>query len=197
MSCRDARWYLRNSERRVPDGIVTIFWRSCFMSCVLQGLTLTSTKQRTKGSWCQSCYILKELFYELCLAGTHADIYETEDGGRCVLDAGGYIFNSEAHPIDPAALGDCIFYCKGQCWGSVTFWCGSGSADPHLWLKDPDPTSFFSDFKDAKQIIFFLFFSYNLPAGTLPSVLFFAKVLCKHFILQALFQSARHLYEKR
>lgn len=39
--------------------------------------------------------------------GTHADIHETEDGGRCVLDAGGYIFNSEAHPIDPAALACC------------------------------------------------------------------------------------------
>ncbi len=29
-----------------------------------------------------------------------------------------------------------------QCWGSVTFWygsgCGSGSSDPYLWLKDPD-----------------------------------------------------------
>jgi hypothetical protein len=47
-----------------------------------------------------------------------------------------------------------------QCWGSVTFWCGSGSADPYLWLMDPDPyptldpTSFFSDFKDAKKNIF-------------------------------------------
>jgi hypothetical protein len=41
-----------------------------------------------------------------------------------------------------------------QCWGSVTFWCGSGSPDPFLWLMDPDPdptpdpTTFFSDFKD-------------------------------------------------
>jgi hypothetical protein len=41
-----------------------------------------------------------------------------------------------------------------QCWGSVTFWYGleSGSADPYLWLMDPDPapdpTTFFNDFKD-------------------------------------------------
>jgi hypothetical protein len=35
---------------------------------------------------------------------------------------------------------------------------------------DPDPTPFFSDFKDAKEIIFFIYF-YNLPAGTLSSVL--------------------------
>ncbi len=25
------------------------------------------------------------------------------------------------------------------CCGSVTFWYGSGSADPNLWLTDPDP----------------------------------------------------------
>jgi hypothetical protein len=41
----------------------------------------------------------------------------------------------------------------------------------------PDPTPFFSDFMDAKE----LFFSYNLPAGILSSVLklkFLAKILC-------------------
>jgi hypothetical protein len=26
-----------------------------------------------------------------------------------------------------------------QCSGSMTFWCGSGSADPCLWQMDPDP----------------------------------------------------------
>jgi len=26
-----------------------------------------------------------------------------------------------------------------QCYGSVTFWCGSGSAELCLWLTDPDP----------------------------------------------------------
>ncbi len=48
-----------------------------------------------------------------------------------------------------------------QYWGSVTFWCGPGSADPYLWLMhpDPDPTSFFSDFKDAEKIIFHIFLS--------------------------------------
>ncbi len=115
MSCRDARWYLRNRGRRVPnascyilkelfyelfsagthadiyetedegflpDAKVAIVWRSCFMSCFLQGHTLISTKQRTEGSWCQLLYtVLKELFYELSPAGTHVDIYETEDEG--------------------------------------------------------------------------------------------------------------------
>jgi len=38
--------------------------------------------------------------------GTRATIHHTPHG-RCVLDAGGYIFNTEAHPIDPAALACC------------------------------------------------------------------------------------------
>jgi hypothetical protein len=25
-----------------------------------------------------------------------------------------------------------VHYWYQQCWGSVTFWCGSGSADPYL-----------------------------------------------------------------
>ncbi len=46
--------------------------------------------------------------------------------------------------------------CKmNQCWESMTFWCGSGSANPYLWLTNPDttpdPDPFFSDFKDAKK----------------------------------------------
>ncbi len=60
---------------------------------------------------------------------------------------------------------------------------------------DPDPTPFFSDFKDAKKK--FHIFSYTLPTGTLSSVLkisVFAKIL---FILQSLFQSAQHFYKKR
>ncbi len=44
-----------------------------------------------------------------------------------------------------------------------------------LWLTDPDPTPdptpFFSDFKDDKKNFFSIFFSYNLPAGTVSSVL--------------------------
>ncbi len=41
--------------------------------------------------------------------------------------------------------------------------------DPALALDPdptPDPTPFFRDFKDAKEIFFSIFFSYNLPAGT-------------------------------
>jgi hypothetical protein len=60
-------------------------------------------------------------------------------------------------------------------------------ADPYLWPTDPDN-------------YFFIFFSYNLPAGTFSSVLkikVFAKVFGKIFFLHALFQSYQHLYEKR
>jgi hypothetical protein len=34
--------------------------------------------------------------------------------------------------------------CGNQCCGSMTFWCGSGSADPCLWLMDPDRILLFS-----------------------------------------------------
>ncbi len=60
-----------------------------------------------------------------------------------------------------------------------------------LLLLDPDPTLDptlnFSEF-------FSIFFSYNLPAGTLPtlpSVLFFAKIFCLNFILQALYPDSQ------
>ncbi len=48
-----------------------------------------------------------------------------------------------------------------QCWGSMAFRCGNGSADPYLWLSDPnqDPTSnptlFFSYIKDANFLFYF------------------------------------------
>jgi hypothetical protein len=62
-----------------------------------------------------------------------------------------------------------------QCWASVTFWCGSGSGDPKLRITDLDPTPdlnpFFSDFQDAKKNFFSYFFSYNLPASTLSSII--------------------------
>ncbi len=40
-----------------------------------------------------------------------------------------------------------------QCYGSVTFWygSGSGSVDPCLWKIDPDPAIFVVDLLDANQ----------------------------------------------
>jgi hypothetical protein len=80
-----------------------------------------------------------------------------------------------------------------QCWGSVPFWCGSGSPDPYLPLMDPDPDTTLS------SVIIRMKKTYNLSTGTLSSVLkikFFAKILCLTFILQALFKYAQHIYEK-
>ncbi len=54
-----------------------------------------------------------------------------------------------------------------QCCGSMTFWCGSGSVDPCLWLMDPDsdpdadpdPSIFIIDLQDAnKKLMFFKVF---------------------------------------
>ncbi len=46
-------------------------------------------------------------------------------------------------PPPPSASGITFFPCLSsfQCCGSMTFWCGSGSADPCLRLMDPDPDS--------------------------------------------------------
>ncbi len=61
-----------------------------------------------------------------------------------------------------------------QCSGSMTFWCGSGSADPCLWLMDPDadpyPSIFVIDLQDAnKKLIFLKFFCIILFEGTFTS----------------------------
>ncbi len=58
-----------------------------------------------------------------------------------------------------------------QCWGSMTFWYGSGSADSYLWLMDPDPTPdltpFFSDYVFP---YFFLFHKRERSGGGSGSV---------------------------
>ncbi len=82
---------------------------------------------------------------------------------------------------------------RGMLW-VVTCWRGSGSADPYLWLMDPDPTPdpapFFSDFKDERKLIFSTFFPLtHSQAHSLSSVLktkclpkFCANILlCKHY----------------
>jgi hypothetical protein len=58
---------------------------------------------------------------------------------------------------------------RKQCSGYMTFWCGSGSADPCLLLMDPDPAIFVIDLQDAskKQIFYtiFLFDMYRVCTG--------------------------------
>ncbi len=43
----------------------------------------------------------------------------------------------------------------GMCCGSVTFWFGSGYADPCFWTMDPDLAIFVLDLQDANKKLFF------------------------------------------
>ncbi len=53
-----------------------------------------------------------------------------------------------------------------QCCGFMTFWCGSGYADPCLWLMEPDPESdpdpaiFVIDLQDANKKLLFLLITF-------------------------------------
>ncbi len=84
--------------------------------------------------------------------------------------------------------------CFKKCWWYVSFWCGSGSSDPYLWLMDPDPdpplhpTPFFSDFKDANFFhIFFLQLQLTLRHIVFSLTnLIFAKILCSHIFFASI-----------
>lgn len=54
-------------------------------------------------------YLLFDPTHFLHGGGTEGDgsWEEGGEGGQCVLGAGGFIFNTEAHPLDPAALYCC------------------------------------------------------------------------------------------
>lgn len=62
--------------------------------------------------------------------GQHGTIIKTPNG-ECVIDAGGYIFNTEAHPIDPAAL-----HCCSQVPQMTLFDLGSITANKKLFQGD-------------------------------------------------------------
>ncbi len=76
-----------------------------------------------------------------------------------------------------------------QCWGSVTFWCGSGSGspDPYLWLMDLDPNPTLQN-----QIFFFVFFlitcprpqAHHIQSKKLNFVLKFCvnMLFCRHYL---------------
>jgi hypothetical protein len=61
-----------------------------------------------------------------------------------------------------------------QCCGSMAFWGGSWSADPCLWLiePDPDPAIFITDLQDASKK---LIFEHNFSAY------YFLKLHLHHF----------------
>ena len=60
---------------------------------------------------------------------------KVEGQGRCMLEAGGYIFNTEAHPIDPAALA-----------------CCSGLSEDEVVLNDEGFTSHSSRLKSSLRV---------------------------------------------
>ncbi len=69
---------------------------------------------------------------------------------------------------------------RNHCSGSMTFWCGSGSADPCLWLMDPDPNPaiLIVDLQDAKKkLIKKSFFCLLLFGGTVQYIyIIFSKI---------------------
>jgi hypothetical protein len=60
-----------------------------------------------------------------------------------------------------------------QCWGSMTFWCGYGSADPYLLLMDPDLdlTPFYYFYYLLKNLIFCKIFVIKFYFAGIVSVL--------------------------
>jgi hypothetical protein len=59
--------------------------------------------------------------------------------------------------------------CRNQCCGSMTFWCGSRSADLCLWLMDPDPGSRCGSGS---------FYFHHWPSRCQQKKIFFKKFLC-------------------
>ncbi|KAE9544112.1 hypothetical protein AGLY_001801 [Aphis glycines] len=47
--------------------------------------------------------------------GSHGKVWNTAGGRECIVDAGGYIFNTEAHPIDPGIL-HCCYMADNNDW---------------------------------------------------------------------------------
>jgi hypothetical protein len=62
--------------------------------------------------------------------------------------------------ITPGAVEYHLNFTSSQFCGSVTFWYGSGSADPYLELTDPaqDPTIYVREFKVVAKKFFLIFF---------------------------------------
>jgi hypothetical protein len=85
---------------------------------------------------------------------------------------GGHQLTINAYRLSPyVRTGIVKIVCAKQCCGSITFWRGFGSADPCLWLMDPDPAIFFIDLQDIQS----LSYPKRLKHG---QVLFVRKRLC-------------------
>ncbi|XP_012280653.1 ER degradation-enhancing alpha-mannosidase-like protein 2 [Orussus abietinus] len=77
--------------------------------------TISDIRDHRKGDRMESFFLAETTKYLFLLfdpdnfihnSGCQGDIVQTQ-WGECVVNAGGYIFNTEAHPIDPGALHCC------------------------------------------------------------------------------------------
>ncbi|XP_022188395.2 uncharacterized protein LOC111047036 [Nilaparvata lugens] len=75
--------------------------------------TIEDTRDHTQDNRMESFFLAETTKYLYLLfdpdnfihnKGQHGTIHTLPSGKECILDAGGYIFNTEAHPLDPGAL---------------------------------------------------------------------------------------------
>ncbi len=66
-----------------------------------------------------------------------------------------------------------FFHPGSQFWGSVTFWCGSGSPDLYLWITDPKKKFFF--LQPCPQAYYLQSKNSNLVLKCCVNILFFRK----------------------
>jgi hypothetical protein len=81
---------------------------------------------------------------------------------------------------------------QSLCWESVTFWYGSGSVYPSYWIRLLSSVTL----RMQKMSYFFLITYPQAHYLQFKSSALKINLVLK-FYLQALFQSAQHLYEKR
>ncbi|XP_075216530.1 ER degradation-enhancing alpha-mannosidase-like protein 2 [Lycorma delicatula] len=75
--------------------------------------TIEDTRDHTQENRMESFFLAETTKYLYLLfdpdnfihnKGQHGTVHTLPSGRECILDAGGYIFNTEAHPLDPGAL---------------------------------------------------------------------------------------------
>ncbi len=70
-------------------------------------------------------------------------------------------------------------------------------ADPHLWLMDPDPTSFFNDFKEVKKKFNFFLITYaQYIIFSLKNLIFCWSFVLRFYLSSIISVRSRHLWEK-
>lgn len=99
--------------------------------------TIEDTRDHTQENRMESFFLAETTKYLYLLfdpdnfihnKGQHGTVFTLPSGKECILDAGGYIFNTEAHPLDPGAL-----------------LCCSGDRDEPFYSKANDKSDFQGD----------------------------------------------------